>query len=509
MKIEKVLAMFLAVVMVLLTLQGCGNTDSESLEIGTGEEKVSDEELPASFQGLDNVSYVLIYNPDIYDENSSINYKLATGSLEDEIDVSAVKADTLDSSKELPFKPISQADINNDLDMGEMGENLGNRAGGIVPQYAVGDTHDFYHQASMLEGVRVSDTFLCRYAGEHGNIWTMEDDETITDEWVNYYGQQFDEVIYDKDVELFGEPRYADEGGKVNLLFYECDPQLLGFFTMKDIFATGEVTNDVAENYQLNLDHAILNVNSLYTGIEDFSEMVCSTMGHELQHLICATDSFYTSQFDVCHTWINEAMSGYVEEQLFPGVKETENHYNAFVTSDRIRHGQSIYNFDTDSSDIGVYGSVYLFSEFLAELGGPNVYHDFHDFWRTSNGNKVTDAETLYSILPVEEINRIQNKWKLPDDLNLDSEYEVFLSQLVLEFYVSLLENGADLPGAYDHILSQTLLYDELNSTEIEGGGRVVVATKEGTFEIPEDSEDGLVYIGFDASFNPVTTVIE
>jgi len=39
-------------------------------------------------------------------------------------------------------------------------------------------------------------------------------------------------------------------------------------------------------------------------------------------------------------TWLNEAMSGYVEEQLYPGAKESAGHYDAFVESNRIRHGQ-------------------------------------------------------------------------------------------------------------------------------------------------------------------------
>ena len=52
-----------------------------------------------------------------------------------------------------------------------------------------------------------------------------------------------------------------------------------------------------------------------------------------------------------------------------------------------------------------------------------------------------------------------------------------------------------------------TLLYDEINPADIQGGGRVIAATMDGTFEIPDDADYGLIYIGLDADFKPVTGI--
>ena len=50
-----------------------------------------------------------------------------------------------------------------------------------------------------------------------------------------------------------------------------------------------------------------------------------------------------------------------------------------------------------------------------------------------------------------------------------------------------------------------TLLYDEINQTDIYGGGRVIVATKDGTYRVPKDANEGLVYIGLNADFEIIT----
>ena len=81
-------------------------------------------------------------------------------------------------------------------------------------------------------------------------------------------------------------------------------------------------------------------------------------------------------------------------------------------------------------------------------------------------------------------------------------------SKLTLAFYLSLLERSADAPLAYGNVDPLTLLYDEVNPANIEGGGRVIIAVKGNVFDIPEDADDGLVYVGLDENFQPVTPFI-
>ena len=49
------------------------------------------------------------------------------------------------------------------------------------------------------------------------------------------------------------------------------------------------------------------------------------------------------------------------------------------------------------------------------------------------------------------------------------------------------------------------MLYCKEAPVEIEGGGRVIVAVENGSFTIPADAGEGLIYIGLDENFNVVT----
>ena len=82
------------------------------------------------------------------------------------------------------------------------------------------------------------------------------------------------------------------------------------------------------------------------------------------------------------------------------------------------------------------------------------------------------------------------------------------MSKLTLAFYMSLLEKESSSPLAYVNVDPQTLLYDEINPANIEGGGRVIIAVKGNTFDIPQDADNGLVYVGLDANFQPVTPFV-
>lgn len=450
------------------------------------------------------VSYVLIYNPHIYDESKYWNETLNTGSLGDQIDISMHRADELEPLEPefLPFTQPNAAELfgGREDDLNEF------RAGGLQPDYQVGDTHDFYVTLGGTDAVRTLNTFDCLYSGEHCCVWSLGD--SITTAAAEGIGTEFDEVIYETDVRLFGEPRYADEGGKVHLLYYPLGQGLLGYFSLIDLFATGEWDDATVSYYSMNLDHAIVHLNSLFAQDSRYEEMVYSTTAHEFQHLINASDIFTRMELYYSSTWLNEAMSGYVEEYLFPGVKNDEGHYDAFCHSERIRHGQSMFNFETDSWDIGVYGSVFLFSEYLADIAGEEVFHGIHDYWRYSFSPTLDDAESIYYSVPEEMQEAISEAYVYPDTVRFDTNEQEWLSKLILDYYLSLLCFDEEDPETYANVEAQTLLYDEINPADIEGGGRVIVATVNGTYEIPEDADYGLLYIGLDEHFRPITNII-
>jgi len=171
-----------------------------------------------------------------------------------------------------------------------------------------------------------------------------------------------------------------------------------------------------------------------------------------------------------------------------------------------------MYNFETTNTnmefDIGVYGSVYLFSEYLANISDDDVFSNIHSYWRNSYSSTLSEAEAIVESVTKDVYDEIDSSFDYEKELRFKDSNELWLSKLTLNYYLSLLKYDENDPEAYNKVVSQTLVYDEINPADIEGGGRVIVALKDGNFEIPEDADYGLVYIGLDENFEVVTNCI-
>ena len=448
-----------------------------------------------------DISYVLIYNPNIYDEEDiTTNGRLSTGSFGSQINVDMFRADGLEE-EESTYERVSQNNLK--VEIPEEKLNLeGGRADPILTPYKEGDTKDFFRFNKTMTS-REKATFVCRYAGEYCNIWTC--DNSLSDKMVSHYGAEFDNNIFRQTVDTYGTGRFTENGGKVNLMFYPMRDGVCGVFYGGDLFSSMEVPQQVAEYYGLNTDHAMVHVNSTLAAYEQIADVMAATAAHEFQHLICQTDAFYTIQNVTFRTWLNEAMSGYIEEQLYPGSKALSGDYKALALSAGIRHGQSMYNFENNADDIGVYGSVYMFSEYLADLAGENVFYDLHNYWRTSYSLTLSDAEALVNAVPDAVYKQIDSTITYPGSIYFAKEEEEWMSKLVLDFYLSMLSYDAGDPEAFQNVYPEYMIYDEINPASIEGGGRVIVAVNDGRFEIPTDADGGLVYVGLDQNFQVTT----
>ena len=102
----------------------------------------------------------------------------------------------------------------------------------------------------------------------------------------------------------------------------------------------------------------------------------------------------------------------------------------------------------------------------------------------------------------------IDEKYTFPSSYSFRTEEEEWMSKLTLDFYLSYLSFGSDDPNVYANIDSRKLLYDEIDPADIEGGGRILIALQDDTFTVPDDADSGLIYIGLDSDFNPVTDMI-
>lgn len=505
---KKLLAIVLAAVLCFSFVTGCSNDEEKATEKpAAAEQKESLAEAQKKSDTLlsnEEIAYVMIYNPEVYDELVRYNELLNTGDISDYVEAVVHRADGLEP--EVPeYFPYAVGDINGAIDV--TGFDLeGGRAGAMIIPYEVGDTHDFYYGDNIQ--ARKMATFECKYAGEYCNVWTLND--SITDAEAEDFGTEFDENIYEQTTEMFGLPRFADNGSKVNLMFYPMQSRgLMGFFWLGELFASDEVPPDQKESMGMNTDHNIVNLNSLAS---DYTTMMYATLAHEFQHLICATNMFETAKYVNMRTWLNEAMSGYIEEYLYKGSQDAANGFESLSESNRIRHGQSLYNFATTNTysefDIGVYDSVYLFSEYLANLAGKDIFSNVHDYWRSSYSLSLDEAEAIVNSVDTKVYDKIDSLVDYEGLVEFDDEDDEWLSKLALDFYLSLVKADKNDPKAFKSLEAEALLYDEINPADIEGGGRVIAALSDGEFKFPEDADEGLVYVGFNKDFEVVTEIV-
>jgi hypothetical protein len=302
----------------------------------------------------------------------------------------------------------------------------------------------------------------------------------------------------------FGTARFVGKDGKVNFLFYDIEPSVYGtilggYFWKRDLVSSDEVNSAKIQKYGMNPDHAILHINTNC----DRSYAI-STMAHEFQHLICFSTGLEASNVQI-RTWLNEAMSGYTEQMLYPGSKTDDVRY--FNNSGLIRKGQSLYNFKNGGGDIGVYGSVYLFTEYLKKYAGDDVFSKIHDYWRNSYSSTLSEAEAIYNSVPASFRNEIDKYITYSGTTKFASKEEAWMSKLTLHFYLVMFSKTGNLPN-YNYIDVPSLLYDEMSGATIEGGGRIVFATQGTSFKIPKDADSGLVYIGLDKNFQVVASYV-
>ena len=169
---------------------------------------------------------------------------------------------------------------------------------------------------------------------------------------------------------MFGSGRFTKNGGKVNILIRPMQENICGYYIDLDIYATVEVDPLYEYMCGYNYDHAIININSIW--VYHDIDYTLSTLAHEYQHQIVATDwiEYHPKGQKICG-WLNESMSAFAEDMVYPGIK-TDNGYSMYMyLSSRFTKGQSLYSFDTTDDDwIGAYGAVWLFAQYLSEAAG-------------------------------------------------------------------------------------------------------------------------------------------
>lgn len=489
------------------------NGEVVPLSPGNAPEEIEDVPAVEVVEGVDtlendNLRYVMIYNPKIYDENRLRDVSsLKTGYLGNQVDVGAYRAEG-SADKKFPLNNLPQNffdPLPEDFKLEQQ------RTDATGTEYDKGDTATFNTYDADLKK-RFPVEYTCAYEGQYCYIWV---EGYASDSDVKEIADAFDTQIYKQVTEKFGPARFdssAGKNGKVNLIFVPINDGVLGYFYRYDVFAKGEISKLEEKVYLPNYGHDIVYINEDYLNGTKSKNELYSTVAHEFQHLVMAVAAMntYGANPVFCRTWINEAMSGYIQEELYPGSQAEVGSLVSLMTSGLVRNGQSLYNFTTTggflTQDIGVYGSVFVFSEYLADLAGEDVFSKFHKYWRESYSSTLCEAEALANSVPSSVKSKIANSVVYPDSVVFGSDSEEWMSKLTLDFYLSMFAKEGDLE-VYDDIRNNTLIYNEINEAEIEGGGRIVVAV-DGKFEIPTDADAGLIYIGLDENYKPVTEYV-
>lgn len=452
----------------------------------------------------DDLSYVLIYNPKMYQDVNGVDENACkTGELGLQIETGFDRADGLEEDKDALPRTPDQSELLEGVDLEGFEPDL-DRAESMGFDYKKGAKKTFFYD--NYNNGRPSVELQCSYVGENCYIWS---DGNVDERYFDYYGKLFDNEIYGPVTEEFGTPCFVGETGKVNILFFEMEEDnTLGYFHPLDGFGGGFFEGTVYENC-VNSNHAIININSKYL---DYKDVISPTLAHEFQHLIYFTNETQTMNgikdtLSGKNTWINEGMSGYIEEKLYPGSKEHDGHFSSFNTSELIRNGQSLYNFAINDNDIGVYGSVFYFTEFMRNLSDNNaVLSNYASYLREEYSPTLSAAEGLNFATSSNAQGSISDLIDYNGKIQFESAEHEWLSKATLEFYLNILSKDTQI-DSFSKINRQSLLFDDISGGKIEGGGRIIVSV-DGGFEIPEDADSGLVYVGLDKDFNKVTDFV-
>lgn len=488
---------FLMVAAMVFSMVACssdsGSSDNDGKKKTEKEEEAPEVTKATSIQS-DDLAYVMIYNPaiNVYKEYEEIDgYNYSTGTLSDQIEVDMDRGDGLEEDTITLTSPLLNIEVDpSDLDLeANRGDNLG-------IEYSFGDTKEFFTYVNRSDN-REKVEMTCVYEGEYCYVWNPGD---YDDEILVEYGETFDEDIYGTLTDLFGEPRFVGEKGKVNIFFASMNPNYGGCVLINEIYTSKELPK--ADKYTLNTDHTIVYINGDYANNPANKEAMCSTIAHELQHAVAGATGY--TQDKSLSIWLNEAMSGYIERVLYGQDMKTEN-VKDFNSSEVFRNGQSLYNFYQDQRDWGRYGIVYLFTEYLADLTGEDIFSDIHAYWRNSYSDTLNEAEAFANCVSKSAKKEINNSITYPEHIKFNNENEEFQSKLTLNFHLSVLAKEL---SAYKDVKPKYMVYDQYDDAVIEGGGRIIVAVNSDTFEIPEDADEGLVYVGLDSDFNVVTDFI-
>ncbi|MFC5648754.1 choice-of-anchor J domain-containing protein [Paenibacillus solisilvae] len=268
-----------------------------------------------------------------------------------------------------------------DLTGSETGSGETSASGASLTQSDVGVVKKWLTHNDYTGQYGLTD-FTLRDIGTYGEVWVANDLNypegdprnsmvSITDDQVHYLLNQFDNRMYEKEVEFFGPPGerkgengyngwYQEDSGRTVILidnikdqsYYDPDypSYIAGYFSpaISDFVDRNVMTVDCFD--WLNRTGPNAKQPFLYEG----------TFAHEFQHLLHHDTDSSEENF------INEGLSDFA--QYLVGYGHSQDHVDFFMN--HLRNSLTLWGDQTDLQILGDYGNAYLFQLYLYEQYG-------------------------------------------------------------------------------------------------------------------------------------------
>ena len=362
-------------------------------------------------------------------------------------------------------------------------------------------------------------TFRLAAQSEHCSVWTLAEPTgtVFGDEELTAMAERFETTVYPSDTAHFGAFRDLGGDGRLNIVTYDMkNLSVCGFFDLYDLYTHEEIAvldPDDADSYNCL---PIINVNTRMAGSE---AVILGTLAHEFQHLILQSavlespaNAGRLGEELAPGVWLNEAFAMEAEELAFPGSVAEQGYVQAYGESQKVAYGMSLQNFDATGTDVGAYGQSYLFAEYLKALCGDTVFRSILDGWRAeTDPARLTEAQAIAAQLSEEQKAAVGALCGYTESTErmLGSEAEILLSKLGIAFRLAILLQQEE--GLYSLGGEQPAMPVYTGTgRDIEGGGALLLETKNGSFTVPADADSGLVWIGIrDGAVTEIRTVQE
>ena len=296
---------------------------------------------------------------------------------------------------------------------------------------------------SNLQGTQ-ADTATARLEYKGTNIFIYVDTtappDGFTSQQLQQFGNWFDQVLFDIDVNAFGEPSDVDGNGHIDVLMSPiinaitpkslCQPAdgsaggfVAGFFFGGDLVPSqSDISNDAEIFYTIVPDPN--GTFSCAHTVGDLESITPATFVHEFQHMISFNQHFLLRNGADEVPWLNEGLSHIAESlpadfymqkfpppsgrtdpsQLFPDsaegfiVGDLFNSYSYLLNTASLADTASVTNWPGDGTLVE-RGAAWLFLRWLGDQKGQGIYKSLEQTSLTGVANLEAQAgESLPSL---------------------------------------------------------------------------------------------------------------